>query len=149
MTKSKSAKLKALKPKTEDGAKTTIVRKTNGHFVTSGNPGGKQKIPEWFKAKGERALELMVNSMEDDDLADVLRQDARKWVAERVFGKAKQDNEGEGIATGNELLARLLSTPLTVSASISSPTNTVSITSEPADTLEAHVIDAVEKDDDE
>lgn len=62
----------------------------------SGNPGGRQALPEAFRARGAEALEKLVAIALTDGHDDQVR--ALIFVAERIFGKAAQSVEVSGAA---------------------------------------------------
>lgn len=77
----------------------TKIRDQAGRFPpgVSGNPQGRVKLPEWFKAKGETALRYLADVACGDE--EVERQEHRiraaEWVAGRCFGRPKITDDEE------------------------------------------------------
>ncbi len=66
----------------------------------SGNPGGRPKLPDWFRERGPDALKKIVAVMDgkDDEGAPVVDEKvtpamAAQWIADRLYGKAPQAPE--------------------------------------------------------
>jgi hypothetical protein len=72
----------------------------------SGNPGGRPKLPEEFKAKGPEALKEILRIATEGE--GKLQLQALIYVADRIYGKAVQGVEVEGGEGVNGMLAALL-----------------------------------------
>lgn len=107
-------------------------RDAQGRFApgASGNPGGRPRLPEWFRDGGAEALRYLLDvatgavPVERDEL----RVRAAEWCAERVYGKAAPPTDdapeglrpspvvvalleamaADGVRSNNELIARVL-----------------------------------------
>lgn len=63
----------------------------------SGNPGGRTKLPEWFKDKGPKALRHMLRVASGEVVDDkVSRYEACERVAHMIYGKPAQALEHSG-----------------------------------------------------
>lgn len=75
----------------------------------SGNPKGPGKLPEWFKAKGEKALAYLADVACGDK--EVEKQEHRiraaEWVAGRCFGRPKITDDEE-TNDANQALAAIV-----------------------------------------
>lgn len=64
----------------------------------SGNPGGRPKIPkdvkEMLKAAAPDAAQLLIDTINDEQVTRSLRIEAAKVLLDRVYGKAAQPIEG-------------------------------------------------------
>jgi len=67
-------------------------RKANGQFAkgTSGNPAGRQKVPEELKEYGRQAPARLRAIADDPDTPMKVKADIERWFAEMVYGKAVQ-----------------------------------------------------------
>jgi hypothetical protein len=72
----------------------------------SGNPGGRPKLPDFFRERGPEALKEILRIATEGE--GKLQMQALIYVADRIYGKAVQGVEvetGEGV---NGMLAALL-----------------------------------------
>jgi hypothetical protein len=73
-------------------SKSGALRGPNGHFLkgTAAGP-GRPSLPDWFKARGPEALQVLVDVMtgEREDMR-VSPAQAAQIVVERVYGKSPQ-----------------------------------------------------------
>jgi len=101
--------------------KTSVPQRANNSPTrwkegTSGNPGGRAKLPDWFKGHGESALAMLVAAgtgrvvtLDEDTDAELaarqamadgcpanIRSEAANRIADRLYGKVKETVAVEG-----------------------------------------------------
>ena len=73
-------------------------RDNSGRFIKGNRGGGRTAIPvdvqEMLKAATKDAVQLLIDTMNDEAVRRELRIDCCKTIIERVYGKAAQPIEG-------------------------------------------------------
>jgi hypothetical protein len=74
----------------------------------SGNPGGRPTLPDWFRAKGDDALRVLVAVMEGERFDEkVSPAQAAQLIVERIYGKPTAAIEADAREVSPAALALL------------------------------------------